>query len=314
VKVVAPGKVLLFGAYSVLEGTQALVVAVDRYAVADTSRLGRSDSREVRAAIGDEPAPAVSVDALHEGGQKLGLGSSAAALVATLAARAAMGGKDLGDPLVRKALFLEARRAHAAAQGGGSGVDVAASTFGGALFYAMTSDPPSTRSAVWSTAEDDPFVVPTELPRGLALRVLWSGQSARTSELLSRVARLEEREKVAYDSAIDEIGLAVNLARGACEKNDLALFVRAGRQTGRALAELGRLSDAPIVPPAFKELAALAEREGAAFYPSGAGGGDVGVWLAPAAPSDAFVTRANGLGMSVLNVGLDHAGVRRAED
>src|ERR1700723_1637129 len=98
-KVIAPGKVLLFGAYSVLEGTKALVVAVDRYAVADTEHLAPSSSREVRAAIGDEPAPALDLTSLHQAGEKLGLGSSAAALVATLGARAAERGRDLADPL-----------------------------------------------------------------------------------------------------------------------------------------------------------------------------------------------------------------------
>ena len=34
----APGKLVVSGAYSVLEGAPAIVVAVDRYAVADTSR------------------------------------------------------------------------------------------------------------------------------------------------------------------------------------------------------------------------------------------------------------------------------------
>ncbi len=34
----APGKLVVSGAYSVLEGAPAIVVAVDRYAVADTAR------------------------------------------------------------------------------------------------------------------------------------------------------------------------------------------------------------------------------------------------------------------------------------
>ena len=173
-KVIAPGKVLLFGAYSVLEGTMALVVAVDRYAVADSERLAPSSSREVRAAIGDELAPELDLSSLHQDGEKLGLGSSAAALVATLGARAAMRGEDLAADAVRRGIFLDAKRAHAQAQGGGSGVDIAASTYGGALFYSMNR-------------EADPFSRKTMLPAGLALRVFWSGRSARTSELVAKV-------------------------------------------------------------------------------------------------------------------------------
>jgi phosphomevalonate kinase len=304
VKVIAPGKVLLFGAYSVLEGTEALVVAVDRYAVADTDRLAPSTSREVRAAIGDEPAPALDVSALHQGTEKLGLGSSAAALVATLGAREAVRGRDLRDDAVRKDIFAGAKRAHARAQGGGSGVDIAASTYGGALFYGMTEG-------------DDPFLRKTTLPAGLSLQILWSGRSARTSELVAQVKRLRDlggEERRAFERGIAAIGECVTRAAEACAENDRGALVAAGKGNARALAELGRAADAPIVPPTFSDLALLAEREGAAFYPSGAGGGDVGVWLGSDPPSEDFLGRARTSGMFLLDVGMDRAGVRTRKD
>ena len=309
-KVVAPGKVLLFGAYSVLEGTRALVIAVDRYAVADTEHLAPSASREVRAAIGDEPAPTLDLRALHEGtsgGQKLGLGSSAAALVATLGARAAERGRDLADPRVRRALFLDAKRAHADAQGGGSGVDVAASTYGGALFYAMDPD-------ALGADESALGMESAALPAGLAFEVFWSGRSARTSELVAQAMKLKEADGATFERAIDAIGDCVTASHAACARGDLAGFVAAGRANARALADLGRAADAPIVPPAFAELAGLAEREGGAFYPSGAGGGDVGVWLGGGAPSREFLEQAGASGMVSLGLGIDRAGVRMRED
>lgn len=300
-KVVAPGKILVFGAYAVLEGGDALVAAVDRYAVADTERFAPSSAREVRAAIGDDPAPAVDVSALYENGTKLGLGSSAAALVATLGVRARARGADLADPAVRATLFADARRAHAEAQGGGSGVDVAASTFGGALFYRM--DPAA-----------DPASFAAELPEGLALEVFWSGQSARTSHLLERVRTFARSDRRLYDRTIERLAGASSAGRSACLDGDVGAFVRAGTQTAAALAQLGRLADAPIVPLPFADLALLAEQEGAAFYPSGAGGGDVGVWLGRAPASPSFVDHARGVGMSRLEIGLDRAGVRTRED
>jgi phosphomevalonate kinase len=123
VKVVAPGKLLLFGAYAVLEGAPAIVVAVDRCAVADGERIAASPSREVQAAFGATPAPEVDATALYEDGAKLGLGSSAAVLVASLGVRAAKRGEDLASSEVRSAIFRIAREAHAVAQGGGSGVE-----------------------------------------------------------------------------------------------------------------------------------------------------------------------------------------------
>ena len=75
----APGKLVLSGAYVVLDGAPAIVAAVDRYAVADTSRAPDFVSDELRAAFGSEQPPHVDVSALRADGRKLGLGSSAAA-------------------------------------------------------------------------------------------------------------------------------------------------------------------------------------------------------------------------------------------
>jgi len=69
-------------------------------------------------------------------------GSSAATLVAALATRRAQSGADLQSPAVRQELFTEAHAVHAASQGGGSGVDIAASVYGGTLCYSLTSVAP----------------------------------------------------------------------------------------------------------------------------------------------------------------------------
>src|SRR5258708_4450324 len=107
-KAAAPGKLVITGAYAVLEGAPAIVCAVDRYAyaedrdgptIADGDRPWRS-TREVTAAL--DPAPATDTSALEDAGQKLGLGSSAAALVAALGLRHAQKGDDLDAAHVRR--------------------------------------------------------------------------------------------------------------------------------------------------------------------------------------------------------------------
>ena len=50
-KVRVPGKLVLSGAYVILDGAPAVVTAVDRYAVADDSRPAPSLSNELRAAF-----------------------------------------------------------------------------------------------------------------------------------------------------------------------------------------------------------------------------------------------------------------------
>lgn len=276
-KVRAPGKLVLTGAYAVLEGAPAVVAAVDRYATVDVG-----SPREV------------DVRALHdEAGNKLGLGSSAASMVATEAAMAVARGQDLRDAGTRAAIFRAVREAHARSQGGGSGVDVAAAVYGGTLRYVASGADASVR--------------PVELPRGLAFAALWSGTSARTSDLRARVDALAEPARRPVFEALE---VASYEAAGAVEAGDLPLFVASARRFARALDALGRAADAPIVPPSFAELGALADREDAAFFPSGAGGGDVGVWLGASAPSTAFLARAAALSMRRLDLAIDRGGVR----
>ncbi len=134
-KAYAPGKLVLTGAYAVLAGAPAIVVATSRGVTADSARVAEHVTPEVAAALGSAPAPAIDAGPLFFGTRKIGLGASAAIVVASLAAVEAARGANLAEEYVRARLFDRARAAHAKAQGGGSGVDVAASVYGGVLEY-----------------------------------------------------------------------------------------------------------------------------------------------------------------------------------
>ena len=295
-RAVAPGKLLLTGAYAVLDGAPALVAAIDRYAVADAARPAVGRSPELVAAIGDGPAPHVDVRALNDPtGRKLGLGSSAAALVAALGARALARGEDLASSVVRSRIFRDAREAHARAQGGGSGVDVAASVHGGVLRYVVAEDGGVSVRAL-------------ECPRRLVLGAYDSGTSARTSDMLARVRSF--RRAAAAPPLFEALSRAAADACTSFEQDDAEEFTRRASAFGHALAALGRAAETEIVPPAFAELGALAEREGATFIPSGAGGGDVAVWLGTSPPSARFSSRAEALFMRPLSLDVDRGGLR----
>jgi phosphomevalonate kinase len=277
-RVMAPGKLVLTGAYAVLRGAPAIVVAVDRYAVADT-----------------ESATVVDVHALHdEAGRKLGLGSSAATIVAALGSRAVVRGEDPRHAPVRAEIFRMARETHSREQGGGSGVDVAASVFGGMLCYEVGSK--------------GPRIKVVEPPGALVLEAYWSGTSARTSDLRARVDKLHARSP--KSSAFAALRDVAEQAAASAQQGDARGFVERAAAFGRALAVLGQASDAPIVPPSFAELAQVAEEELAAFLPSGAGGGDVAVWLGTAPPSADFERRAAALSIRHLPLSIDRGGVR----
>lgn len=182
----APGKLVLSGSYSVLWGAPALVAAVDRFAVADSSRPPVHLAEEVTAAVRlgmlDRPifvdASALRTSEPGGGSRKLGLGSSAAILLATLVA---CNGAPKDDA-ERQALFEAALRAHREAQGGGSGIDVAASTFGGVLRFLREGDVPRVTSQT--------------LPDGVVLSVFACDEPAVTGSFVARVRDLAARAPV----------------------------------------------------------------------------------------------------------------------
>lgn len=291
----APGKLVLTGAYAVLEGAPAIVVAVDRGAFADTARAAATPTPEVAAALGEGAAPHVDASSMFAGARKLGLGASAAILVASLAAREADAGADLADPAVRARLFDVAKGAHARAQGGGSGVDVAASVHGGALRYVMGRAPER-----------------VAIPEGLRVRVFACGASARTSKLRAEVDRLARTSPAAHRARMDELAAVAADSARAIDAGDAPAFVLGLRRTARALARLGDAANVGIVPAGFDALEALAAREDASMSVSGAGGGDVAVYVGPAEPSPSFLERARALGLFSLDLSLDTKGVRIA--
>lgn len=293
-EVFAPGKMVLTGAYAVLRGAPALVVAVSRGAVATDAREAPA-TPEVAAALGVAMAPALDLRALFDGDRKLGLGASAAGLVATLGLRAALRGDRLDDASARDALFRVALAAHREAQGGGSGVDVAASVYGGVLEFTV----------------DGPTVAPAALPPGVVLAAYAARASARTSDLRRLVDGFCERSPERAAGLFSELGRASFEARDACRAQAAGPFLASARAFASALADLGTAAEAPIVSAADRALAARAGAEGAAFFPSGAGGGDVAVLLAPRpAALDAFDAHALAHGYARLALTLDSQGVR----
>lgn len=291
-KVFAPGKLVLTGAYAVLEGAPAIVVATSRGAVADGSRAATFVGPEVAFALGAGPAPHVDVSALFAGDRKLGLGASAAALVASLATRAAEEGRDLDDAAVRQELFVRARVAHGAAQGGGSGVDVAASIYGGVVRYVL----------------DDP--TPATLPPGLVLTVFACQQSARTSELRALVDSARTHAPAAFRERMAVLIDAARAADAAVAQGDASRFVDAVRTASEGLFALGVLAGAPIVPAELQVLSDAAVSGGGAFCVSGAGGGDVAFYIGAGHAPPAFVASARALGLSPLDLEIDKKGVR----
>jgi phosphomevalonate kinase len=102
------------------------------------------------------------------------------------------------------------------------------------------------------------------------------------------------------------------VAARAVDEGDAPAFVEALRATARGLDRLGTGAHVGIVPPGFDTLEAIAAQEDASFSVSGAGGGDVAVYVGRSGPSAKFIERAHALGLFHLDLSVDNKGVRIA--
>jgi phosphomevalonate kinase len=307
----APGKLFLTGEWAVLRGAPALVAAVDRHAVVtvapaasglDIESLaeGRHDRLDP---AGDEPLPAgdagavlaalrqraepprvlrVVVDsrAFLVGERKLGLGRSAATLVAAAAA--------LAPSEEPAGILARALEANARLQGGqGSGADVAAATYGGVVEACRTAD--GLRVACRA------------LPPGLQLLAGWTGTSAHTPPLLARFAAAPPPPVLA------DLSAAALAAAAAAERRDAPALLEAVDRSAALLVRLGNETGLPLVTPELAVLVRAANRMGAAAKPSGAGGGDCGIALATS-PAQAAAVRAAWQEAGILPLSVAIAG------
>lgn len=287
----APGKVVLSGAYAVLEGAPGIVAAVDRYAIADTSVRAAWVTEEVRAAFGERPPPGFDASALREGSRKLGLGSSAAILVASLGAIELEHQPALFTDELAKRIFPRAIAAHAQAQAGGSGIDVAASVYGGVLQVVRSTGGLGIR--------------PVTLPHAVRIQVLSLGRPASTRELIGLVKALAARDPRGYARSMQAQADASERAAQALTSGDARGWIAALTEQAHALTELGARAGASIVTLEIAELLREAEAVGAAVLPAGAGGGDVALWVS-AAGAPAFAERP---GITCLRLRLGAEGV-----
>lgn len=229
-------------------------------------------------------------------GRKFGLGSSAAVTVATIAAIDEFYGFGLGT----RGRYELAMLATIAVAPNASGGDVAASTYGGWIGY-RSPDRDRLRAAraasglaavLGSDAWGDAEIVRLAAPADLDLLVGWTGHPASTERLVSGVSRGTD---VAGDdhtgfldasrSCVDDLWAALAPRSHDDDAGDGgsagARALDALRRNRRLLQGLGDRTGVIIETERLRILCDAAEQIGAAAKPSGAGGGDCGIVLAP---------------------------------
>ncbi|MEL6343288.1 MAG: hypothetical protein AAFV53_09125 [Myxococcota bacterium] len=242
-EVLAPGKLVLLGEYAVLDGAPSLVIAINRgvrceILPGEGIETPDGDTRFVAPALATAPKARYRFSNWNpvDLPGKPGFGGSAAACVAACVAA--------GRPAT------DAFSIHHQVQGGGSGIDVAASVHGGTLRFQSGNVSPA---------------------RALLPSVIYSGQSAKTGPRVRQ-----------YRAWSDETARAAFIERSA-ELVDLADSdpITALRENGRLLEEMAAAVGLAYMTGSLSQIIALAEARGGTAKASGAGGGDCAVAVFP---------------------------------
>jgi len=309
IKAHAPAKLVLMGEYAVLEGAPAIVAAVDRLVhVTITPAASGADGRwTVRTDLGGGQAATLAFDearALVPGIAWL----HPVEVVLERATRAlGMRAGDLpgGEITIESAsLFVDAGETKLGLGSSAAVITALSAALQDALVHwdlaartqpSLQDDLAAHRhlqqgrgSGVdiaaslvggvlrYQLVDGRPQVAPLALPPGIVFGVVWTGVAASTA---------------------------------ACEAGDGAAFLATVRGYHEAMDDLGRRADLSIVSPAHRTIAGLAETEGVAYKPSGAGGGDVGLLFAASQPALVQAGRlAQRAGYRLLDLGVHPAG------
>jgi len=306
-----------------------LVTAVDRYAVASRAAPPSFRSDEVEVALAElkteflaaHPAaielpsaffhPHIDAAELRRRvgaeSEKLGIGSSAAIVVASLALILA---EQRGNPAPLGELRARALRAHRRAQGGGSGVDIDAATFGGYRFFQRSGSLSHLEGRALAPVgiDTEPRSYSTSLPEGLCFEAWAVAKPASTREFVARVFGSQERDRSTFDQLLTGQCLASLEAERAVSQGSTEGLLEALAAQGQILEKLGEFAGVPIFLPELLPLRS-ALGPGSAWLPAGAGGGDIMLYAGTSASPTLFRERAAALGLEELELSFGARGV-----
>ena len=202
---------------------------------------------------------------------KLGFGSSAALTVSLVRALFAFSGTRHFNEEIQNKIFRLSMAAHHHAQSNlGSGIDIAASAFGGVLEYKVALNIRAEQLApktVSTWDEMKPLVV-------------WSGDSESTRKMVAGVSKLKKSKPDMYKKVIGKLIDTSQLGCQAYSERSKDKFLSAVKEYYHLMNELGEKSSMPIISNVHREIATIVETKGGVYKPSGAGSGDIGVAFA----------------------------------
>jgi len=195
---------------------------------------------------------------------KYGFGSSAALTTALIKAVCISAGIN-AEPAE---IFKASLDIHHKAQGNlGSGIDIAASNFGGILVYERSLDPSSQ------------LKVPRQVQPWPEMQILpiWTGRSASTRRMVSGVGQLREEQPALYKEILERLSEISAAGCQAYQEQQADVFLECAASFYSSLEFLGAKSNMPIISESHANINKLVTECGGKYKPSGAGSGDIGL-------------------------------------
>lgn len=340
----APGKLVLLGEYSVLEGAPALVMAVDRRATVELVPV-QSENGSVSA---PEIWPDTESFAVDADGSPLWLNhdprlTGAMSLVSCVMRAFGASGRSQSTSFhltIRSDSFFQQSNDSRTKLGLGSSAAVTAALSSVLVARAGRFDMLSTRQSWISELvsvhrmfqhgrgsgldiaaaiyggliryqlRTSPRVTRLEWPPGLFRLWVWSGRSASTADYLANLEVWKKDRPEAYRRHMCCLAeIAEHGVQAAC-RSDAGALLQSISEGALALQAFGDASRIPIFSPRHQKIGTLVKKAGGIYKPCGAGGGDFGLAVTQEA---AIAVRIKAVlqseGYAVLEFGIDEAGL-----
>lgn len=228
---------------------------------------------------------------------KFGLGSSGAVVVATIQAIL----KFHGVPFQAMDLYKLATLTHLHIGSNGSLGDVAASSFGGMVYYQRTNPvwleeqrAQLSISGLVQMSWPQLAIESLTLPQPLQLLVGWTKSKADTTDFVNSM--FQERSKAEkehfHQQFLQENQTIVQSLKQACVLQQVQAFHEGIRYNRQLLQKFANTMGLTIETPALTTLCTLAENQNASAKTSGAGGGDCGICFAETEQQAASISQA----------------------
>jgi phosphomevalonate kinase len=234
--------------------------------------------------------------------QKLGLGSSAALTLALITTLIHFSNPEIKIEKEIDAIFKTTLQAHRQAQGNiGSGIDIAASIFGGILQYQIID----------KEFLKIPFYEKLTIPTDLYILIIWTGISASTKQFVRNIEIFKRKNLADFENLMKRMTKISLTGIEALKQKNTPEFMDAVGEYYSAMKELGEKSGTPIVSKSHQEIFNLVATAGGVYKPSGAGGGDLGIAFCNSLKTkDAIFKKIKNTTFKIINLNVAKKGIQ----